>query len=350
MIMERNDLNTPINDAWVSFCITTYKRPFFLKKQIGSLLQQTFSDFKIIISDNDSTSNNKDIVDSFNDSRIEYYVNEHNLGMVKSFNKSLARAKSEYVVMITDDDLVYPYMLQTLYDLTIHFPDFGMYYGSYDRFYMNAETAEINRSKVGTNSQLARLDFGSIRKFSVMEFPLAFFQEDFGGGIFWSTGIVRRKIALAIGGIADYGSPNMIDCAFVLSAGSQQGAVFINQSLGYQTIHEENYSFKDSNFANFSKGTIGFYEWSKQKIPQNVFNDNLDKKIKNFTGRMLVSFFIFVKRNIKLAKLNNESFNKCLDETFQISFMRKWRIKYLIAVHLPLLFSLLLTLKKKVFK
>jgi glycosyltransferase involved in cell wall biosynthesis len=103
---------------WVSFCMSTYKRPEFLQKQIKSLLQQTFTDFEIIISDNDFEADIKEFKNVFNDKRIQYHVNPTNLGMVKSFNKSLSLAKGEYVVMITDDDPVYPDMLQSLYELS----------------------------------------------------------------------------------------------------------------------------------------------------------------------------------------------------------------------------------------
>src|SRR6476620_10696 len=91
---------------WVSFCMTTYKRPDFLKEQLHTILKQTFDDFTIIISDNDVEGSGEQAVKEINDPRISYYRNEENLGMVKSFNRSLAKARSEFVVMITDDDPV----------------------------------------------------------------------------------------------------------------------------------------------------------------------------------------------------------------------------------------------------
>src|SRR3954464_3061098 len=86
---------------WVTFCMTTYKRREFLREQINELLKQTFTDFAIIIHDNDTTASGKPVVESINDPRVQYFTNEENLGMVKSFNRSLAHATSPYVVMIT---------------------------------------------------------------------------------------------------------------------------------------------------------------------------------------------------------------------------------------------------------
>ncbi|HEY0433082.1 MAG TPA: glycosyltransferase, partial [Chitinophagaceae bacterium] len=85
---------------WASFCMSTYKRPQFLRKQLDSLLRQTFPGFQIIISDNDPEASGQGVVDAFNDARIIYQCNGENLGMVKSFNRSLQRAQSEFVVMI----------------------------------------------------------------------------------------------------------------------------------------------------------------------------------------------------------------------------------------------------------
>jgi glycosyltransferase involved in cell wall biosynthesis len=339
-----------VDKAWVTFCMTTYKRPQFLRNQLRSLQQQTFTNFKVIISDNDTAASGDAVVKEINDPRISYSCNEENLGMVKSFNKSLARADTEYIVMITDDDPVYPEMLQTLYDLSLEYPGYGMYYGGCDRTYSVAKMAQVSKAKVGTNSQLANLDLNTVRCFSAIDFPLAYLHADFGGGIFWSVGIVKTEIALKIGSMPDYGTPNMADCGFIFLSGSEQGAVFINVSLGYQFIHEDNYSYNNTNFKDFSKGVNGFYEWIKIRLPQNVYNNYLDKKIKDFVARLLVSFFIFVKKNIQQTGNKNDSFEKCVTEAFNIPFMRKWKIKYWIGVYLPFLFPLLVSIKTKFFK
>src|SRR5207342_1329115 len=123
--MTNSNSNKNDGKPWVTFCMTTYKRPDFLRKQIRGILNQTFQDFSIIISDNDIGASAKRIVEDYNDPRIQYFVNENNLGMVKSFNRSLAKAESEYVVMITDDDPVYPDMLQRLHDLSVEYPGYG---------------------------------------------------------------------------------------------------------------------------------------------------------------------------------------------------------------------------------
>ena len=104
-------------NPWASFCMSTYNRPTFLQKQIELLFKQSFQNFEIVINDNDPNASGKIIADSFNDERIKYECNIENLGMVKSFNRAIDRAKGEFVVMVTDDDPVFEYMLDYFYNL-----------------------------------------------------------------------------------------------------------------------------------------------------------------------------------------------------------------------------------------
>ena len=81
---------------WVSFCMSTFKRPALLKTQLSSLLQQTLKDFEIVVSDNDPDSSAREVVSEFNDNRVKYFSNKENLGMINSFNKSIERSLGEF--------------------------------------------------------------------------------------------------------------------------------------------------------------------------------------------------------------------------------------------------------------
>lgn len=86
---------------------------------------------------------------------FNYFSNGENLGMIKSFNKSIERAASDYIVMITDDDPVYPDMLETLVKLNKDFPGYGMYLGGCDWFCTAPDVASLYKLKIGTNSCLS---------------------------------------------------------------------------------------------------------------------------------------------------------------------------------------------------
>ncbi|MDQ6763130.1 MAG: glycosyltransferase family 2 protein [Bacteroidota bacterium] len=337
------------NEAWVTFCVTTYKRPEFLRNQLMSLLKQTFQDFKIVVSDNDVEGSGREVIEEINDLRISYSCNEINLGMVKSFNRSLQRAKSEYVVMITDDDPVYPEMLETLYNLSISYPGFGIYYGGCDIKCMNPDVARSSRLKVGTNSCLADFPIGTIRTFQGKDFPLAYFDGEIGGHILWSTGIVKRDIALAIGGMPDFGAPYNTDFGFIVLTGARQGAVLLNTSLGCQVVHGQNYGFTEADFEKFYITPNAFYDSIMQNLPADVDLTALKKPLQTFIARWVVEYAVAIKKYMRDKKISQKDFDLCVNKIFKISYIQKWKIKYYLALNFPGLFELILQVKKRLF-
>lgn len=332
--------------AKVTFCMTTYKRPQFLKEQLLTLFKQTIQDFKIIISDNDPDGSAEIVVKELNDPRIKYQVNEQNLGMVKSFNRSLFKADTDYVVMITDDDPVYPEMLETLFNLKEHYPGYGIYYGGCDIRCTTPEVARTSRLKVGTNSCLADLPIGAIRTFEGKDFALEYFSGRIGGHLLWSTGIVKREIAWAIGGMPDFGAAYNTDYGYVALSGARAGAVVLNTSLGCQVVHGKNYGFTEANYQQFYITPEAFYSHVMGNLPDHVDLEKLQKPLQTFIGRWVVEYAVSIKKFMRDKNIRDKNFEKYTDKIFKISFLRRWKIKYLIAIHFPNLFQFILHLKK----
>src|SRR5690242_19829824 len=117
-----NPTEAHIYKPWLSFCMSTYRRGPLLRNTLALMQQQRFSDFEVVISDNDPECSAQSVVAEFNDPRFRYFSNGTNLGMIGSFNKSIDRSRGEFVVPITDDDPAYPDMVQTLYDLHLKYP------------------------------------------------------------------------------------------------------------------------------------------------------------------------------------------------------------------------------------
>ena len=84
--------------------IVTYNRAEYLKKQIDSVLRQTFKDFKLVILDNASTDTTEDLVDFYSDERIEYIRHKNNIGGIGNINYALEHCKSKYLIILHDDD------------------------------------------------------------------------------------------------------------------------------------------------------------------------------------------------------------------------------------------------------
>lgn len=80
----------------------------YLREAIESILNQTFADFEFIIINDGSTNNAQDVILSYKDSRINYVVNEKNLGLIKTLNKGFDLAKGEYIARMDSDDISLP--------------------------------------------------------------------------------------------------------------------------------------------------------------------------------------------------------------------------------------------------
>ena len=87
-----------------SVVLPTLNRADYLSFAIRSVLNQTFGDFELIISDNSSTDNTEQIVKSFSDKRISHVKTEKIVPMYESWEFALGQAKGEYITFLGDDD------------------------------------------------------------------------------------------------------------------------------------------------------------------------------------------------------------------------------------------------------
>ena len=94
-----------------SVIIPTYNRKFFLKRAIDSILMQTFKEFEIIIVDDGSTDNTKQLVDTYNDNRIVYFHIEKS-GVNFARNKGIQNANGNYIAFCDSDDCWLPRKLE----------------------------------------------------------------------------------------------------------------------------------------------------------------------------------------------------------------------------------------------
>lgn len=97
----------------VSVLIPTYNYAHFLDETIQSVLDQTFTDFELIIVDNRSTDNTDEVVKKYlGEKRVSFYTNETNVGLVGNWNKCLDYATGEYIKFLCADDKFFPQLLE----------------------------------------------------------------------------------------------------------------------------------------------------------------------------------------------------------------------------------------------
>lgn len=98
LIMEK-----PFDENKVSFIVPTYNRRDFLHINLSTLTNQSHKNIEIIVI-NDCGEDVSDVINSFNDNRIKYIVNENNLGLAGSRNVGLKNVTGDWVSFIDDDD------------------------------------------------------------------------------------------------------------------------------------------------------------------------------------------------------------------------------------------------------
>lgn len=330
---------------FASFCFSTFKRPDYLRSTLGSILRQTFVDYEVIVSDNDPEQSGRIAVEGFQDPRFKYFPNETNLGMKKSFNKSLERSSGRFIVMIADDDPVYPEMLQTLHDLQIEYPGYGMYMGGCDWYCTSHEVGKLYNFKVGTNSCLSSLhDVGYKQAYQPGEFLKQLYALAIFPHYLWSTAIVKREILEEVGGVPEYGTPFLGDYAYMSVIAAQAGCVTINTALGCQTLHRENFGRNQNEQLVIAAQNFPEYIESKAKhLPEWPV---IKKSMLKFTAMWLISHMSFLHMYYKKTGTYDSSLKLAEKEVFKLPYVRSYKMKYQLKKNAPGIHNLIVSTRK----
>lgn len=101
--------------AYFSVITPTYNRAHFITKAIESVLNQTFSDWELIVVDDGSTDNTKEVVNGYTDDRI-YYLFQSNAERSAARNNGINHSKGKYICFLDSDDIFTINRLEKLYD------------------------------------------------------------------------------------------------------------------------------------------------------------------------------------------------------------------------------------------
>ena len=173
----------------VSVCVPTYNYGRFLPDCIESVLQQTFSDWELVITDDGSTDSTEEIVNHYAAlyPRIRFLRNEQRLGMSPNLKRAAESARGRYLKMLCADDWIAPRCLEVLCGLLERYPGVVL-----------ATSAEIHTDALGV-PQCVQFLFGepvSLIRGEVMLDRMAK-GLGFGGN---SSFLIRRSAYQEVGG------------------------------------------------------------------------------------------------------------------------------------------------------
>ena len=106
----------------ISVILPVYNASQFIAETINSILEQTFTDFELIIINDGSTDTSELIIQSFEDHRI-IYVKQENRGVGFSIRKGCEMAKGKYIARIDADDICMPERFEIQVDYLRKNPD-----------------------------------------------------------------------------------------------------------------------------------------------------------------------------------------------------------------------------------
>lgn len=152
----------------VSFVLPAYKRRF-LKEAIESILAQTYKDLELIVVDDHSPENLREVVEQFADNRLSYHRNERNLGgrdLVEAWTLAMSFAKGEWCVLASDDDKYEPEYVAEMLGLAEQFPKSNVFHCRVRVIDGNGRLIGMGEPRAEWESCLELLYYRNVKRFT----------------------------------------------------------------------------------------------------------------------------------------------------------------------------------------
>jgi len=107
----------------ITVVIPTYRRPKVLRRAIQSVLNQTYTNFRLTIYDNASGDETSEVVGAISkeDSRVVYHCHAQNIGAINNFNFGMRQVNTPYFSLLGDDNYLLPEFFEAaVYHLNGH--------------------------------------------------------------------------------------------------------------------------------------------------------------------------------------------------------------------------------------
>ncbi|TQM79003.1 glycosyl transferase family 2 [Saccharothrix saharensis] len=192
--MSREDAaarGTP-RTAKVSVLMPTYRQAHFLPRAVGSLLDQTFRDWELIVVDDGSTDDTADVIARWDDPRIKYHRLVRNEGLGYALGYALRAAVGTYVAYLPSDDHYDPHHLANAVAVLDREPDCYAAYGGL-RWWTTTDASKPFRVRV-TSASLRGDDVVGAEERVLLDLPEPLPSDDVrNGNVFALVQVVHRR-------------------------------------------------------------------------------------------------------------------------------------------------------------
>ncbi|HVK97977.1 MAG TPA: glycosyltransferase family 2 protein [Flavisolibacter sp.] len=251
----------------ISVVICTYNGEPFLREQLDSILNQTWINLEIIISDDRSTDATLTIAHEYaaRDLRIKIFKNDSNLGLKKNFERALGYASAEWIAISDQDDIWLPKKIEKLVEAIIP--------GSLMVHSYNAEFQEEANASV-IHWKRKRFHGSNTRE-------LIFHNTIYGHTVLVHRKLVRLSLPFP---------PNVYYDYWLGLIASLHGSVSLsNESLVLHREHQLNYSRAEGYTPQNKKA---FFKEKCLMLKEMLNIDGLNKDQKNF----IEEFYLLIKK------------------------------------------------------
>jgi glycosyltransferase involved in cell wall biosynthesis len=112
-----------LNNPKVTVLMPAYNAGKYIVEAIASVLEQSFTNFELLIINDGSTDNTEKIIRSFKDPRI-VLISQENKGVSAALNLGLSHARANYIARFDADDICLPNRLKVQYDFITAYPEY----------------------------------------------------------------------------------------------------------------------------------------------------------------------------------------------------------------------------------
>ena len=203
----------------ISVCIPSYNGAKYIAQTIESILNQTFTDFEVIVSDDGSSDETLEIVGSFNDPRIVRIDRLSKVGAEANWNNAVATASASLVKLVCQDDLLYPQCLEVEVQTMSKSENQDVSFCFHLRDFVTPNSRKLSARRVG---------YSNLQKYSKTEILTKVVRSG-GNPIGEPMAVTMRKLSLNSAG--KFRGDYVIDLDMWSKLSDQGSALFIEQHL-----------------------------------------------------------------------------------------------------------------------
>jgi glycosyltransferase involved in cell wall biosynthesis len=142
--------------------IPLYNKEKYIENAIKSIINQTFTDFELLIINDCSTDKSVEIASAFVSKKVQIIHHEKNSGLAGTRNTGIKKATSNYVTFLDADDLWKPHFLEKIFHLIQNFPEARIFGTNYEEIWDKTIKKPHNGSEILADNFIGYVNFFKI--------------------------------------------------------------------------------------------------------------------------------------------------------------------------------------------